>query len=42
MYDAVHLYGKALVKLLAAGEDPRNGTAVIDCIKGTQYKSAMG
>lgn len=42
LYDAVHLYAKALVKLLVEGKEPRNGTAVIECIKRTHYKSAMG
>lgn len=42
LYDAVHLYVRALMTLLAEGRNPRNGTAVVDCIKGTHYKSAMG
>lgn len=42
LYDAVHLYAKALVKLKVEGKDPRNGTAIIECIKRTHYKSAMG
>lgn len=42
LYDAVQLYAKALIKVLDNGDNPRNGTAVIDALKGTHYKSAMG
>ncbi|CAH1968122.1 unnamed protein product [Acanthoscelides obtectus] len=42
LYDSVHVYAKALTKVLDAGGNPRNGTAVIDAMKGTHYKSAMG
>ncbi|VEN57859.1 unnamed protein product, partial [Callosobruchus maculatus] len=42
LYDAVHVYAKALMEVLDAGGDPKNGTAIIDAMKGTHYKSAMG
>uniref|UniRef100_A0A1I8PSJ2 Receptor ligand binding region domain-containing protein n=1 Tax=Stomoxys calcitrans TaxID=35570 RepID=A0A1I8PSJ2_STOCA len=42
LYDAVHLYAKALIKVLRHGGRPRNGTAIIEAIKGTKYRSAMG
>lgn len=38
----MHLYGKALAEVLKSGQNPRNGTAVIDAIKGSKYFSAMG
>lgn len=42
LYDAVHLYAKALIKVLRQGDRPRNGTAIIEAIKGSKYRSAMG
>lgn len=42
MFDAVHLYSRALLNVLDAGENPYNGTAIINYMKETQYKSAMG
>ncbi|KAL9911404.1 speract receptor isoform 1-T8 [Glossina fuscipes fuscipes] len=42
LYDAVHLYADALIKVLKAGGDARNGTAIIEAIKGVKYLSAMG
>lgn len=42
LYDAVHLYARALIKILESNENPKNGTAIIDYIKGTSYSSAMG
>ncbi|KAK6638155.1 hypothetical protein RUM44_008583 [Polyplax serrata] len=42
LYDAVHLYSKALAVVLDRGEDPLNGTAIIEAIKGTHFQSAMG
>ncbi|XP_055383503.1 speract receptor [Condylostylus longicornis] len=42
LYDAVNLYTSALIKVLSVGENPRNGTAIIDAVKGTKYLSAMG
>lgn len=42
LYDAVYLYAKALKATLEAGADVRDGTAIINRIKRTHYKSAMG
>ncbi|XP_059481353.1 guanylate cyclase 32E-like isoform X2 [Neocloeon triangulifer] len=42
LYDAVQLYAKALCDVLDGGGDPRNGTAIIESIKGRTYVSAMG
>lgn len=30
------------MQILDEGGDTRNGSAIINCIKGTHYKSAMG
>ncbi|XP_037933225.1 guanylate cyclase 32E [Teleopsis dalmanni] len=42
LYDAVHLYANALIKVLELGGKPKNGTAIIAAIKGSKYLSAMG
>ncbi|KAJ6645523.1 Guanylate cyclase 32E [Pseudolycoriella hygida] len=42
LYDAVHLYARALTKIIESNGNPKNGTAIIDHIKGTSYESAMG
>ncbi|XP_044753135.1 guanylate cyclase 32E-like [Coccinella septempunctata] len=42
LYDAVHLYARALISALKNGTNPRNGTAIIEFMKETHYKSAMG
>jgi hypothetical protein len=42
LYDAVNLYAQAVLDLLDRNQDPRNGTAVINAIKGRNYRSAMG
>lgn len=42
LYDAVHLYADALVYCLENNGDPRNGTEIINAIKGRRYQSAMG
>lgn len=42
LYDAVHLYTNALVRVLNSDENPRNGTAIINSLKGSSYLSAMG
>ncbi|XP_019756658.1 guanylate cyclase 32E isoform X2 [Dendroctonus ponderosae] len=42
LYDAVHVYAKALMKVMDSGGDPRNGTAIVEAMKNTHYKSAMG
>ncbi|PNF22648.1 hypothetical protein B7P43_G07108 [Cryptotermes secundus] len=42
LYDAVNLYAQAVLDLVDRNQDPRNGTAVINAIKGRNYRSAMG
>ena len=42
LYDAVKLYAMALIETLEAGEDPRNGTAIISRLRRRHYHSAMG
>ncbi|XP_058835407.1 guanylate cyclase 32E [Topomyia yanbarensis] len=42
LYDAVHLYANALLRVLLDGGNPKNGTAIIEAIKGRAYVSAMG
>ncbi|KAH8236103.1 hypothetical protein KR032_002606 [Drosophila birchii] len=42
LYDAVHLYAKALLEVLDSGGRPRNGSAIVAAIKGSRYRSAMG
>jgi atrial natriuretic peptide receptor A len=42
LYDAVNLYAHAVLDLLDRSENPRNGTALINAIKGRNYRSAMG
>ncbi|XP_055533720.1 guanylate cyclase 32E isoform X2 [Wyeomyia smithii] len=42
LYDAVHLYAYALLRVLLDGRNPKNGTAIIEAIKGRAYMSAMG
>lgn len=42
LYDAVHIYARALSKVLDAGDDPYNGTAIIHHAKKYYYKSALG
>ncbi|CAD7080488.1 unnamed protein product [Hermetia illucens] len=42
LYDAVHLYANALIKVLEEGGNARNGCAIIDAAKGSRYLSAMG
>lgn len=42
LYDAVHLYSRALIKVLESNENPRNGTAIVQVLKGSSYLSAMG
>ncbi|XP_053684582.1 receptor-type guanylate cyclase Gyc76C [Sabethes cyaneus] len=42
LYDAVHLYANALLRVLLDGGNPKNGTAIIEAIKGRAYMSAMG
>ncbi|KAM7354791.1 guanylate cyclase 32E isoform 5-T7 [Cochliomyia hominivorax] len=42
LYDAVHLYANALIHVLQNGDNPKNGTTIIQAIKGSKYRSAMG
>lgn len=42
LYDAVHLYAKALMEVMDTGGRPRNGSAIVAAIKGSRYRSAMG
>lgn len=42
LYDAVHLYARALLSVLKVGGSARNGSAIIAATKGQQYLSAMG
>lgn len=42
LYDAVQMYANALTRVLENGVSPRNGTAIIDAVKGSSYMSAMG
>ncbi|XP_055624109.1 speract receptor isoform X2 [Toxorhynchites rutilus septentrionalis] len=42
LYDAVHLYANALLRVLLEGGNPKNGTAIIEATKGRAYMSAMG
>jgi guanylate cyclase, other len=42
LYDAVHLYTDALINCLENRRDPRNGSDIINAIKGQRYQSAMG
>ncbi|KAK9890919.1 hypothetical protein WA026_012260 [Henosepilachna vigintioctopunctata] len=42
LYDAVHVYAKSLVSSLLNGTDPRNGTSLIEFMRGMHYQSAMG
>nr|XP_053638891.1 guanylate cyclase 32E-like isoform X1 [Cherax quadricarinatus] len=42
LYDAVHVYARALNETLRIGGDPHDGRALITSILGTTYRSAMG
>ena len=42
LYDAVKLYAKALKEMLLNGEDPMNGSALIQKLFNTSYKSVLG
>jgi hypothetical protein len=42
LYDAVHLYADALIHCLVNEKDPKNGTEIINAIRGRSYQSAMG
>lgn len=42
LYDAVHVYARALNETLKNGGNPRNGRTLVATILGTSYRSAMG
>ncbi|KAK8405682.1 hypothetical protein O3P69_001881 [Scylla paramamosain] len=42
LYDAVHVYARALNETLKKGGNPKNGSALVATILGTSYRSAMG
>ncbi|XP_054008171.1 guanylate cyclase 32E [Hylaeus anthracinus] len=42
LYDAVHLYERALLKALDEGRNPRNGKEMVATLYGFHYRSAMG
>lgn len=42
LYDAVLIYARAATEVLRAGEDPRNGTAILARITNRAYKSIQG
>lgn len=42
LYDAVMIYARALTEVLQDGVDPRNGTAVLQHIRGRAYQSVQG
>lgn len=42
LYDAVMIYARAATELLAEGEDPRNGSAILGKIRNRSYHSLQG
>ncbi|KAJ1526714.1 hypothetical protein ONE63_008294 [Megalurothrips usitatus] len=42
LYDAVMIYARALTEVLRDGVDPRNGTAILEHIRGRPYQSVQG
>ncbi|XP_046734564.1 guanylate cyclase 32E-like [Diprion similis] len=42
LYDAVMIYARAATELLAEGEDPRNGSAILSKIRNRSYHSLQG
>ncbi|XP_048508953.1 guanylate cyclase 32E isoform X2 [Athalia rosae] len=42
LYDAVMIYARAATELLAEGEDPRNGSAILNKIRNRSYHSVQG
>ncbi|XP_066904560.1 guanylate cyclase 32E-like [Halyomorpha halys] len=42
LYDAVMIYARALTEVLEAGEDPRNGTVILERILNRSYRSVLG
>jgi len=41
LYDAVNVYARALKEALDEGVNPRNGTAIVERIKGRTYDSKL-
>jgi len=41
LYDAVNVYARALKEALDEGDNPRNGTAIVERIKGRTYDSEI-
>jgi len=39
LYDAVNVYARALKEALDEGENPRNGSAIVERIRGRTYDS---
>lgn len=42
LYDAVMIYARALTEVFQNGEDPRNGSAVLQKIRNRSYHSVQG
>lgn len=42
LYDAVHVYARALNDSLKRGSEPQDGKQLVATILGTTYRSAMG
>ncbi|XP_052127251.1 guanylate cyclase 32E-like, partial [Frankliniella occidentalis] len=42
LYDAILIYARALTEILHRGEDPRNGSAILQHIRGRSYESVQG
>ncbi|PSN36852.1 Guanylate cyclase 32E [Blattella germanica] len=42
LYDAVMIYARALTEIFQNGEDPRNGSAVLNKIRNRSYHSVQG
>lgn len=42
LYDAIMVYAKALTEIFHNGEDPRNGTAILQHILNRSYHSVQG
>ncbi|XP_071444038.1 guanylate cyclase 32E [Hetaerina americana] len=42
LYDAVMIYARALSEVLQNGDDPRNGSAILERIKNRSYHSVQG
>jgi guanylate cyclase len=42
LYDAVMIYARALTEVFQNGEDPRNGSAILQKIRNRSYHSVQG